>query len=303
MAEEATPTRPVIRLCAALGLSRAGFYRWQDRQTAGPGPREASRIVLALWLVLLFVEHHERPGRRPMQALLAAQGIQASLGRIDRVMRALGLQARRGRKWRQRRGKPGPSPALTAHITNHCQDETGRQDFTSTEPGTKTVGDITKLATGEGAQYLAMVLDLATRRVLGWELDAVQDTALTATVLHQASDQGLLLPEAIFHSDRGPQYTSHPFQGHCETFPITQSMGATGVCYDNAVAEAFFASLKADLRSELAPTASVAEVRAWLQAWIEDWYNTRRPHTANDGLPPAMAWERLLTAHSAVSPT
>lgn len=303
MAAEASPSRPVTRLCDLLDLSRAGYYRWHDQQTHGPGPREASRIILALWVVRLFLDHQERPGRRPMQHLLAAEGIQASLGRIDRVMRALGLEARRGRRWRRRKGKPGPSPALTAHITNHCQDETGRQDFTSTAPGQKTVGDITQLPTGDGPQYLAAVIDLASRRVIGWEVDPVQDTALTATVLTQARDHGLLLPEAIFHSDRGPQYTSHPFQDHCETLIITQSMGATGVCYDNAVAEAFFASLKADLRSELAPTASVDEVRAWLRQWIEDWYNIRRPHTANDGLPPARAWDRLMHAQSAVSPT
>jgi transposase InsO family protein len=290
-------------LCDLLGLSRASYYRWRQRQTAGPTPREASRIVLALWIVLLFVDNQERPGRRPMQGLLAQQGIHASLGRIDRVMRALGLQARRGRKWRQRRGNPGPSPALTAHITNHCQDDEGTPDFTSTIPGMKTVGDITKLRTGDGAHYLATVLDLASRRVLSWQLAPVQDTALTTAVVTQARTQGFLRPGAIFHSDRGPQYTSHPFQDHCKTLTITQSLGATGVCYDNAVAESFFASLKADLHGELSPTATVPEVRGWLQQWIEDWYNTRRPHTANDGTPPAVAWDDLLTAHSAVSPT
>ncbi len=303
MAEEASPTRPVGRLCALLGLSRAGYYRWRQRQTAGPAPRDTTRIVLALWIIFLFLEHQERPGRRPMQHLLAQQGIQASLGRIDRVMRALGLEARRGRKWRSRRGKPGPSPALTAHIANHCQDETGKQDFTSDEPGTKVVGDITKVPTAAGSQYVATVLDLATRRVVGWAMAPVQDTALTIQVLTEAREQGLLRPGAIFHSDRGPQYTSRPFQDQCHPLTVTQSMGATGVCYDNAAAEAFFASLKADLRSELPPSATLAEVRAWLQQWIEDWYNTRRPHTANDGLPPATAWDRLISASSAVSPT
>lgn len=290
-------------LCTLLGVSRAGFYRWQQRQTAGPTPRETSRVVLALWLVLLFLDHQERPGRRPMQVLLAQQGIHASLGRIDRVMRALGLEARRGRKWRRRRGKTGPSPALLARIGNQCQDATGQRDFTSTEPGQKAVGDITKLATGDGAQYLAVVVDLATRLVMSWATSPVQDTALTTAVLTQARDQGLLAVDAIFHSDRGTQYTSHPFQDHCQHLTVTQSMGATGVCYDNAAAESFFASLKADFRSELGTTTPAAEVQAWLQQWIEDWYNTRRPHSANDGLPPATAWDQLLIAQSAVSPT
>lgn len=303
MAEEASSTRPVQLLCALLGLSRAGYYRWKQRQAAGPGPRETRRIVLAIWLLWLFLDHHERPGRRPMQGLLAAQGVHASLGQIDRVMRSLGLEARRGRKRRRRKGKPGPTPALTAHITNQCLDETGTRDFTSDTPGQRLVGDITKLPTGDGSQYLSTVVDLATRRVLGWALAPRQDTALTSQVLTQACIHRLPDTVTIFHSDRGPQYTSHPFQDQCQTLHVTQSMGATGVCYDNAVAEAFFASLKGDLRSELSPTTPLAEVRAWLQEWIEDWYNTRRPHTANDGLPPMIAWEQMTTERAAVSPT
>lgn len=303
MAEEASPTRPVRTLCVLVGLSRAGFYRRRQRQTAGPAPREATRIVLALWIISLFLEHQERPGRRPMQHLLAAQGVAASLGRIDRVMRALGVEARRGRKRRSRRGKPGPSPALTSTIANHCQDATGRQDFTSDAPGTKAVGDITRVPTAAGGQYVATVLDLATRRVVGWAMAPVQDTALTIQALTAARAQGLLRPGAIFHSDRGPQYTSRPFQDQCQTLTVTQSMGTTGVCYDNAAAEAFFASLKADLRSELSPSTSVADVRAWLQQWIEEWYNRRRPHTVNAGLAPATAWDQLITASGAVSPT
>ena len=303
MAEEASATRPVQVLCALLGLSRAGYYRWKQRQVTGPGPREVSRIVLAIWLLWLFLEHHERPGRRPMQRLLAAQGVHASLGRIDRVMRGLGLEARRGRKWRRRRGKPGPSPALTAHIQNQCLDAAGNRDFSSTEPGMKVVGDITQLSTGQGKTYLAAVLDLASRRVVGWQTAPIQDTELTSAVLIQARDQGLLAPEAIFHSDRGPQYTSQPFQDVCQTLKVTQSLGATGVCYDNAVAEAFFASLKADLRSELTPTTPAAEVQIWLEQWIEDWYNTRRPHTANAGRPPLIAWNQMAAATASVSPT
>jgi transposase InsO family protein len=235
-----------------------------------------------------------------MQHLLAANGYHASIGRIHRLMQGLGLQARRGRT-RRHRQRTGPSPALTAHITNHCQDESGQQDFTSRTPGVKIVGDITQVPTSDGPRYLAMGLDLATRRVIGWKTASVQDTALTTMVLTQARAQGLLDAEAIFHSDRGPQYTSHPFQDHCDALTVTQSMGRTGICYDNAAAESFFASLKADLRSELPVPASAAEIDAWVAGWIDDWYNPCRPHTANGGQPPLIAWDHARRENAALT--
>lgn len=236
-----------------------------------------------------------------MQHLLAQHGYHASLGRIDRLMRELGLQARRGRKRRVRTATPGPSPALTAGIANHCLNADGQRDFTSERPGMKTVGDITQLPTAEGPCYLGVALDLATRRVIGWQTAAGQDTGLTSAVLTQAREHGLLAPQAIFHSDRGSQYTSHPFQAHCRALTLTQSLGATGVCYDNAAAEAFFATLKGDLTSELPSSTPAAEVVAWVERWIEDWYNLRRPHTANHGLPPITAWDRRIQEKAAVT--
>lgn len=301
MAREAETGVPVTRLCLLLEVNRRGYYRWLAQRQTPPTPRQQEREDLTGAIALLFFRNHERPGRRPMQILLRQAGFSASLGRIDRLMRGLGLQARRGRRWRHRGGKPGPSPALTAHITNHCLDATRTRDFQSTVPGRKTVGDITTLPTGDGPQYLATVLDLATRRVVGWATATAQDTTLTVRALSHARTQNLLVPDAIFHSDRGTQYTSHPFQQHCATLTVTQSMGATGVCYDNAVAEAFFAALKGDLRSELRPTTPAAEVQTWLAQWIDEWYNTQRPHSANHGLPPTTAWDRLVRAQSTVT--
>jgi len=283
---------PVTRLCALLQVPRSGYYRWRAGPAATLSPRQHERQELALAIAFLFQAHHQRPGRRPMQALLATAGYPCSLGRVDRLMRELGLQARRGRRRRQSR-RPGPAPALTAHIRNHCLDAAGNRDFTSTQPGTRTVGDITRLPTPDGPVFLATILDLATRRVLGWAISPTPDTDLTRQALSQARDDRLLPGEAIFHSDRGTQYTSHDFQAHCGVLTVTQSMGATGVCWDNAVAESFFATLKADLGSELPLTTTAAQLRAWIAAYIEEWYNTRRPHTYNAGLPPTVAWDRL----------
>lgn len=257
-------------------------------------------MMLATLMLLLFHVHHERPGRRPMQTLLDTAGMHASLGRIDRLMRALGLQARRGRKYRLRR-KSGPQPARLAQIQNLCLTADGRRDFASSEPGVRTVGDITQVRTADGVRFLATVTDLATRRVLGWAIGSVQDTRLTMQALQHARARGLLSATPVFHSDRGPQYTSDAFQQFCAQERITQSMGATGVCFDNAVSESLFASIKGDLVSELPTTASAATVRAWLEDYLETWYNDRRPHTANEGLPPTAAWQQLVIAQSPVS--
>lgn len=285
-----------------VGISRSRFYRWQHDAARPEGVRAQQNGVLATLILLLFQAHHERPGRRPMQTLLDTAGMHASRGRIDRIMRRLGLQARRGRKYRMRR-KSGPSAARFAQFQNRCLTPTGHRDFTSSQPGAKTVGDITHLRTADGPLYLATVTDLATRRVLGWSMAPVQDTRLAIEALRQARMRGLLLPTPVFHSDRGPQYTSDPFQQFCLQEGITQSMGATGVCFDNAVSESLFATIKGDQVSELSTTASAASVRAWVEAYLETWYNDRRPHTANAGLPPTAAWHQLCNAQATVSET
>lgn len=292
MAAEASPQVPITRLCSLLGLSRSSHYRWRAQADRLPTSFQQGRQDLVLCLVLLFLAHRQRPGRRPMQRLLEEQGYRASLGRIDRIMRELGLQARRGRK-RRLQPPSGPSAALTAHITNRCRTESGERDFTSTHPGVHTVGDMTQLPAAEGPLHVAVVIDLCTRLVLGVATSMVQDTALTSRALTIAREHHRLAPAATFHSDRGPQYTSHFFQAHCVALGVTQSMGTTGVCWDNAVAESFFASLKADFRSEFQRTAPVAEVQVWLDHWIDDWYNERRPHTTNGGETPRTVWNRL----------
>jgi len=159
---------------------------------------------------------------------------------------------------------------------------------------------MTQLPSADGPLHVAVVIDLCTRLVLGVATSMVQDTALTSRALTDARERSRLAPTATFHSDRGPQYTSHLFQAHCAALGVTQSMGATGVCWDNAVAESFFASLKADLRSELRSTTPVAAVQAWLDHWIHDWYNDRRPHSTNGGDAPGTAWNHRITKNQPV---
>jgi transposase InsO family protein len=249
-------------------------------------------------IVAKFAESGQRAGRRPIRQLLADDGIHCAAGTVHTIMAEQHLIARRKRAWK--RTTVRDPAARTAHIPNHCLDTDQQRWFHSAQPGTKTVGDITYLPTREGWLYLAVVLDLATRAVIGWALRPTQHTELVTAALTMAQQHGHLHAHAIFHSDRGSQYTSQAFQEQCAKLAVVQSMGQTGVCWDNAVAESFFATLKSDLAAEVGTFATRAEARSWIVRYIEGWYNRRRPHSTNHGLPPMTAWEQL-AAQSTVS--
>jgi len=290
VAEEAT-TYPVTMMCRVLQLNRASYYRWKARQATPPSPRTQRHQQLTAAILARFAAAHERVGRRPMRQLLAQDGIRCSPGLVHRIMAEQGLVARRRRAWK-RTTRRDPT-ARTAHITNRCLGIDGQRSFHSARPGTVAVGDITYLPTREGWLYLAVVLDLATRAVIGWAMRPTLHTEVVSAALTMAYAQRSLGPAAIFHSDRGTQYTSQLFQDRCTALGVIQSMGATGVCWDNAVAEAFFATLKSDLVAEVGTFATRQDARAWVVRYIEGWYNRRRPHSWNQGRPPLAAWRQL----------
>jgi putative transposase len=300
MAEQAG-TYPITLLCRVLGVNRTSYYRWQARQDQPPPPRTHRHQVLTAAILARFAETRGRVGRRLMRQLLAQDGIRCAPGTVHRIMAEQGLQATRRRAGK--RTTTRDPAARTAHIPNHCQTADGRRDFTSAVPGTKAVGDITYLPTREGWLYLAVVLDLATRAVIGWALRSTLHTELVEAALTMAHTHGRLEPGVVFHSDRGSQYTAHAFQDQCAALGVTQSMGATGVCWDNAVAEAFFATLKSDLTGEVGTFGGHHEARAWVVRYIEGWYNRRRPHSWNAGQAPLVAWYQLQIPHVPVSPS
>ena len=277
-------------MCQTLGLPRGSYYRWNAKRTAPPPPRVQRHAELTQAIVAKFAETNQRVGRRPMRHLLAADGIQCSAGTIHTIMAEQQLMARRKRAWKCTTTRD--PAARTAHIHNHCLGTNQQRCFHSAVPGTKTVGDITCLPTREGWLYLAVVIDLATRAVIGWALRPTQHTELVIAALTMARQHGYLTEGAIFHSDRGSQYTSQWFQDRCAELTVIQSMGATGVCWDNAVAESFFATLKSDLVAEVGTFPSRPEARAWVVRYIEGWYNRRRPHSVTDGLAPMVALQR-----------
>lgn len=298
---EQADTYPITTLCRVLGLNRSSYYRWQARQAAPPSARTQRHQALTAAIRARFAATTGRVGRRPMRHLLAQDGIRCAPGTVHRIMAEQGLQATRRRAWK--RTTTRDPAAHTAHIRNHCQAPDGRRDFTSAVPGTKAVSDITYLPTREGWLYLAVVLDLATRAVIGWALRPTLHTEVVSAALTMAHAHGYLRRDAIFHRDRGSQYTSQAVQTQCAALGIIQSMGATGVCWDNAVAEAFFATLKTDLAVEVGAFGSHQEACGWVTHYIEHWYNRRRPHSWNQGRAPLMAWQHAQRPSMAVSPS
>ncbi len=285
---ECAPDRRVRRMCQLLGVASSSYYAWRSRaRRTEPTPRAARHQAITQTIRDRHAASGGRLGRRPMRQLLRdADGITCSLGMVHRIMAEQGLAARRHR----RRGPTTRRDGVAADgIPDRLVGADGHRDFASAVPGTRTVGDVTYISTEEGWIYLSTVLDLATRAVIGWSLQDAPTSAGPIAALTMARAQGRLAEEAIFHSDHGTQYTSHAFGTCCAGLGVTQSMGRTGVCYDNAVAESFFATLKGDL-GHGRRYASRTEARCEIVTYIEGWYNRHRPHSHNAGQPPLLAW-------------
>jgi putative transposase len=256
-------------MCALLAVARSSFYAWRARVET---PTAARRRQLTALIKEAFDDARRVHGCRRIARDLNRAGHECSVGFVADVMRELGLRAVQPRAYKRTTvagEKPVPAPDLIA------------RDFdpASSTPGQRFVGDITYLKTGEGWLYLATVIDLATRMVVGWQTAAHMRTTLVTDALQMALDARLVEPGAIFHADRGTQYTSAEFAAFCAKRGVRRSLGRTGVCWDNAVAEAFFAALKNDLYHRYSwPTR--ARARFGVAEYVEVFYNRRRLHSS-----------------------
>jgi putative transposase len=261
----AAPT--ITQMCTWLEVSRSGFYDWQSRPESATAKR---REELKLLITKAFEDSDGTSGYRRVAAQLARWGVRAGRELVRQLMRELGLVACQPRPWRPsttRQGEAGPIPDLV------------NRDFGAAAPGEKMVGDITYIPTWEGWLYLASVIDCATRKVVGWAMDDNYKTPLIASAIEMA-DRNLDLPEgALFHSDRGSNYTSAEFAAVLERLGIRQSVGRTGICFDNALAESFNAAVKVERVHRTAyPTREKA--RKDIARYIELRYNRTRLHSA-----------------------
>ena len=286
MIEAEKANYPIAWMCGLLKVPRSSFYEWRGRVVTATAAR---RGELAVLVGKAFEEFRQAYGCRRIARVLNARGHARRVGLVADLMRELGLRAVQPRAYR----------VTTVHGTgDEYPADLIERDFTSDEPGTRLVGDITYLRTGQGWLYLATVIDLATRMVVGWQIADHMRTSLIVDALEMARLHGHLQPNAIFHSDRGTQYASAEFSRHCNKIGVRRSMGRTGVCWDNAAAETFFATLKNEMYYRQA-FATKARARFAVAEYIEVFYNRKRMHSSIGYRTPAQALNDYRTAAQA----
>ncbi|MCK9930877.1 IS3 family transposase, partial [Frankia sp. Mgl5] len=256
---------PISKMCQWLVVSTSGFYDWHRRPASTRTRRHAT---LDTQVRAVFAASRQTYGARRIAAALTASGVRISVRLARRIMRRAGLEACQPRAYR-RTTIPGQAPPPTDHV---------RRDFTATRPGEKLVGDITYIRTGEGWLYLATVIDLYSRKVVGWSMANHMRTELIIDAFTMAASRTTLAKNATFHSDRGAQYTSDAYHRVLKRHGARPSVGATGVCWDNSAAESFFGTLKNELvYRETYPTRRAA--RTAIAEYIEVFYNRQRLHS------------------------
>jgi len=264
---------PVTIMCRLLAVSRAGFYAWRRRPVAA---RTRQDQVLAAAIATIYAEHHGRYGSPRVHAELRERGQRSGRKRIARLMRAQKLHARPRRRYRattDSRHTLPISPNLLA------------RRFSVTRPNTAWVTDMTYLWTPQGWLYLAVIIDLFSRRVVGWSMSERLDRKLALDALHMALAQRRPSHGLIHHSDRGSQYASGDYQQLLAQHGLCGSMSRRGDCWDNAVAESFFASLKLELVYQV-QWQSRADARTAIFEYLELFYNRRRRHSSLGYLSP-----------------
>lgn len=254
-------------LCRLLGVSRQGYYAWVRGQSSR---RVLQEQALRERLARLHADSRGTYGSPRMLAALRAQGLRVGKRRIERALRSMGLNARRRRRFRT------TTLANPAHTT--APNTLGR-DFAASRPDERWVTDISYVWTEEGWCYLAVILDLFSRAVVGWALDASLSTRLPLAALDMAVRRRRPNARLLHHSDRGCQYTSAEYRAALAALGIEVSMSRRGNCWDNAVAESFFATLKNELVYRRS-WSSRLELRTAVFDYVETFYNRRRIHSA-----------------------
>jgi transposase InsO family protein len=257
----------IAQMTGWLGVSKSGYYEWLNRR---PSPTEARREELKIKVNTLFDEFGGVYGYRRIHAELVRAGEHVGDELVRKLMRELNLVAVQPKPYKRTTipGEPAqPVPDLVC------------RDFGAERPGVKLVGDISYIPTWEGWLFLATVIDCFNKEVIGYSMAGHMRTELVTDALAMAARNHGLEPDCIMHSDRGTQYTSAEYAAKLEDLGLRQSLGRTGVCWDNALAESFFASLKNERVHHMAyPTRQKAKED--IARYIELFYNRRRIHSA-----------------------
>ena len=265
---------PVALLCRILGVSRSGYYAWRNRP---PSKKSCQDTALTAEIREIHRRSRETYGSPRVHAELRALGTRCGRKRVERLMREAGLQGcmRGGRRGTTRRSKKA-APA----------EDLVKRNFAATEVDRVWVADITYVATREGFLYVAFILDVHSRKIVGWAMESHLRTELVVDALRMAVWRRKPAPGLVHHSDQGVQYTALSFSERLSEVGITPSMGRTGSALDNAMAESFVSTLKAELVSRLKfPSRQTA--RTAIFEYLETFYNTRRLHSSLGYRSPA----------------
>jgi putative transposase len=279
---------PVRILCSALGVSPSGYYAWRSR---GPSVRARSDAELAAAIRRSHARSRGTYGVPRVHADLADAGLHVSRKRVARLMRAdhlAGVHRRRFVRTTIRDEDAAPFPDLVD------------RNFTAAGPDRLWVADITALPTRSGSCYLASIVDAFSRRIVGWSIATHMRTELVTTALDAALVQRRPGTDLVHHSDHGSQYTSLAFGTRLRESGIAASMGSIGDCYDNALAESFFATLETEL-IDRSDWANPTEARAAVFEYIEVFYNRIRRHSSLGNLSPEQFEERYRSARVVIA--
>ena len=257
---------PVNTICRVLGVTRSGFYAWAKR--AKPA-RARSDAQLTATVAAVHERSRRTYGSPRVHRELRARGVRVGKKRIERLMRENGIQGRSKRRYKRTTDSKhgGPiAPNLLART------------FCVSEPNRAWVTDVTAIATGEGWLYLAPMLDLHSRRVVGWAASANNDTELALDALRKALRSRRPPPGLLHHTDRGSPYASDDYRAELRANRVRRSMSRKGDCWDNAVAESFFATLRAELVDHQRYPTRAAAMKS-IGDYIDNFYNTERRHS------------------------
>jgi putative transposase len=278
---------PVTVMCRLLGVSTSGYYAWRSRP---PSARSDADHALSRRICLIYDRSRGTYGMPRVWAELRYEGVYCSRKRVARLLRLAGLQGchrRKGPRTTRRKPEVAPAPDLV------------RRDFTAIAPDQLWVADITHVSTWMGFLYLAVVLDAYSRRIVGWAMAEHLRTELVIEAVEMALWRRRPSGGVIHHSDQGSQYTSLAFGRRLRDAGMIASMGSRSNCFDNAMAESFFATVECELLArQRFPTRNAA--RMALFDYIEGFYNSHRRHSALDYLSPA-AYERRWTIRDRVA--
>jgi putative transposase len=270
---------PVRRMCNELNVSPSGYYAWRERPASA---REMANQKLYNKIKAVYNDNHGVYGSPRIYHELKDQGTACSENRVARLMRLRKLQAKQSRRFKSTTKRNKAHPAAPNLL---------KRDFEADQPDQKWLADITYISTQEGWLYLATILDLYARRIVGWAMSERMTSDLSVSALKMALQQRQPTAGLIHHSDRGSQYTDQVYQALLKDFGIRASMNGVGAWYDNAPMESFFGTLKSEwLYHHVYHTRNQAKSAVFF--YIESFYNRRRRHSALNYLSPE-AYEQL----------